>query len=378
MSVITEYNRHELVDTVRRWNPKTMRDGPNAADVMDLVNAVAADNLNILVDLEEYAPIVLSPTRCGANDIKNSMVLNGIEPSVSLTVDQSRRLTIIASSLRTWRGAFSSLRSLVTALTGGPVIVTTWLIDAPVVGVSSWDMILLTEDDENTSQVFLLEDQFTEEQLERYVDGLARTALDDTIYVPCFTLTAWRDGPGKWTANSYELVASSITGEFESLDIGPEVSSELVHNVRSTDTHDVGSNIWMTIWFKTENATDGSYWRFVVASDAANLVSAYGVRVSVGNHEVTVIRIDSGADTDLGSIRCNLRDSSLVWHRIDVILVRTATEVAVRTVINGNYSGIFVDSAALRPNGTYCEYWTDNADFPTGRLRTTVITATQR
>lgn len=378
MGAVSEYNRHGLADVARRWNPKTMRDGVNAANTLDLINALAADALNILIDLEQYAPILFNPTRCLGNDVKYSLTLNGVEPSTSLTAEQSRRIAIIASTLRLWRGAFVSMRSLVTAITGGPVVITTWMTDAPVVGVSSWDMLLLGEEDVNTSQVFLLGDDFSQGQLNHYVGDFARTALDATAFVACFTLTAWRDGPGKWTAPNHELTPSNVAGEFESLDIGPSVSAAYLHRVVSSDSHTQGANLWATVWFITEGATDGSSWRFVLASNGASSPSAYGVRVSVGNHNVALVRIDSGTDTVLGVMRCSLRDSSLAWHRIDVLLKRTPTTVSMRVLVNGCPSGIYSDSAPSRPNGRVCEYWTVDSDFPSGKLRTTAITAVER
>ena len=103
---------HGLMTLARAWNPRSMRSDPLGAALLDVVNAATADALNPLIDLEKYAPIILNPTRCLENDVERILILNGIPRAKSLSPDQARRLAVIAQALRSWRGAFRSLRAV--------------------------------------------------------------------------------------------------------------------------------------------------------------------------------------------------------------------------------------------------------------------------
>lgn len=375
---------HGLETLALRWNPRSMRATPEGAALLDAVNAAIADALNPLIDLEEYAPIILNATRCLDNDIDAILALNGITRAKSLSTGQARRMAVIAQALRSWRGAFRSLRSVVGALTGGPVIIRSWLTQRASLDESAWDLVVFTEPGyQDVSQVFLLgqnNSDYNAAQVESHVESLARTILDTTEYVECFTLTAWRDGFAGWAAlGRVELIPSGVTGEFESVDMGIDVSgSGTTHRVTAPLTHDADAGrLWATVWFKTSDATDLSTWRFIIASNGATNPTAYGVKVNVGNGTLLLVRIDAGVDTTLGSFAFTIPDGDQGdWHRLDLLMVRETAAVKLRAYVDHNPSG-WAQDLVLTPNGTKLEVLVEDASFPTGRLRLTAITAKQ-
>ena len=51
-----------------------------------------ADALNILIDAEQYLPIILNPSRCLDIDIERILALNGIDGSLwTISPDKARR-----------------------------------------------------------------------------------------------------------------------------------------------------------------------------------------------------------------------------------------------------------------------------------------------
>lgn len=377
---------HGLQTLARRWNPRSMRADPLGAAMLDAINAAAADALNPLIDLEKYAPIILNPTRCLENDIDRILVLNGITRAKTLSPDQARRLAVIAQSLRSWRGAFRSLRAIVGALTGGPVIVRAWLMERVVIDQSSWDIVVLPIDGyKDYTQIFLLGQgpsaSYDATQVEDHVQQLARTILDSTLYTPCFALTAWRDGFAGWNARGdVELIPSSVENEYESLDIGPDVgTTSTQHRVTApTYTDALTPRQWATAWFKTSGADDNSLWYFLLSSDGETLPTAYAVVMCVGNQTLSLVRIDAGVETVLGTKRVTVSDgNSGSWHRLDFQLNREAAQVVVRAYVDNDPTGWFYDVAASPPSGSLLELIVNNTDFPAGRLRIAAITATQ-
>lgn len=370
----------------RTWNPRSMRSDDLGAAMLDAVNAAAADALNPLIDLEQYAPIILNPTRCLENDIDRILALNGITRAKSLSSEQARRLAVIAQALRSWRGSFRSLRSVIGALTGGPVILRPWLGQRIIISESSWDFIVLPiEEYRDVTQAFLLgqgpDSAYDAARVEDHVNRLARTILDGTEYVPCYALTAWRDGFAGWGAlGGVELITSSVDNEYESVDMGPGVNPLMTsHRITSpTSTDSLTPRQWATVWFKTQGADDASTWYFMLSSDNTPIPTAYCVIISTGNHELSIARTDAGIDTIFGTKRINIPDGdSGDWHRLDFLIVRESGRVALRAYVDNDPSGWFYDMSMATPGGSSLEVLVTNANFPAGRLRIAAITATQ-
>ena len=377
---------HGLMTLARAWNPRSMRSDPLGAALLDVVNAATADALNPLIDLEKYAPIILNPTRCLENDVERILILNGIPRAKSLSPDQARRLAVIAQALRSWRGAFRSLRAVVGALTGGPVIIRPWIGQRVIVDESTWDFIVLSiYDFRDVTQVFLLgqgpDATYDATQVESHVQSLARTVLDETEYVPCYALTAWRDGFAGWGAvGDIKLVPSALNNEYESVDLGPGVgTTSTSHKVTSPTRCTAGTRRhWATVWFKTAGATALSSWRLALASDAVSPATYYGAVVDVGNGYIELVRVDAGVDTVLQTDRINVPDGDTGdWHRLDLIMVHGSGTMKLRALVDHNPTGWGTDAAGPFPQDLYLEVLVTNAEFPTGRLRIAALTATE-
>lgn len=379
-------NVHGLQDLARRWNSESMRNDPLGAALLDAVNAAIADVLNPLIDLEKYSPIILNPTRCLDNDVTGVLALNGITRARSLSSEQARRLAVIAQSLRSWRGSFRSLRAVIGALTGGPVVIRPWTGQRIIVGESTWDFVVLPiEDYRDVTQAFLLGEgpdaTYDAALLENHVQNLARTILDTTEYVPCYALTAWRDGFAGWGAiGDVELIPSSLQNEYESLDMGPAVgTTSASHRITSPTRCTLETpRHWATVWFKTADATALSSWRVALASDAATSATYYGAVVNVGNGYIQLVRVDAGVDTVLQTDRINIPDGDAGdWHRLDLVMVSETSSVKLRAFVDHNPTGWGVDSSSPFPQDLYLEILVTNAEFPTGRLRVAALTATE-
>lgn len=377
---------HGLQTLARRWNPRSMRASELGAAMLDAINAATADALNPLIDLEQYAPIILNPTRCLENDVERILALNGIVRARSLSPDQARRLAVIAQALRSWRGAFRSLRAVIGALTGGPVILRPWVGQRVIVDESTWDFIVLPIDGyRDVTQAFLLgqgpDATYDAAQVEDHAQSLARTILDTTEYVPCYALTAWRDGFAGWGAvGDIELISSTLQNEYESVDLGPGVgSTSTLHRITAPTrcTADTPRH-WATVWFKTTGATALSSWRVALASDKATPATYYGAVVNVGNGYIQLVRVDAGVDTVLQTDRINVPDGDTGdWHRLDLIMVLNGGAMKLRALVDHNPTGWGSDSPGPFPQDLYLEVLVDNAEFPTGRLRIAALTATE-
>lgn len=383
MSTI-DADRHGLETIARRWNPVSMRRGENAAEAMDAINACAADALSILIDLEQYIPLLWNALRCLPADIDAILALSGVERERSLSTDQARRMAVIATQMRSWRGAFRSLRAIVGAITGGPVIVLSWISLRTIVDVTTWAWVAMDVEDSDVTFVFLLGEGpssvYDEAQVERHVARYARTALDETVYIPCFALTAWRDGMAGWGQAIGSLVSTEERGEYESLDIGPAVNpSSSTHRLTSpTESDPSPTRTWVTVWFKTVGADDDSSWRLLAASDAADPETSYALEVHVGNHNVRILRIDAGVETELLDVSSVIHDDPSdvgSWHRADLVLLREAAGVSLRAYIDHDPTVWCLDASPSPPDGTRVEILVENASFASGRLRVAAITA---
>lgn len=362
-----------------------MLKGDGAAEFMAVVQACIADQVNPLIDLEQYLPIIWSAARCLDNDVDRILEMNGITKDRSMTPGQARRIALVARSLRAWRGTFRAMRSVVGALTGGPVIIVPWVLQRVVVDESTWTITIMSIDEfSDTTQVFLLgqgpESAYDELQVDSYVDDLARTALDSTEYISCFALTAWRDGVAGWRATGdVELVASSVLNEYESVDIGPDVGSTSTQHRLSSPTRSdsLCSRQLLTVWFKTIGAAAGSTWKIAIYSDRNAPITAYTLTIMVGNGTISICRTDSGVDTVIGTKAATIEDGDGDWYRVDLLATRKTGSVALRAYVDGDPSGWFYDTSMLTPGGQYVEVISDNSTFPTGRIRIAAITGAQ-
>jgi hypothetical protein len=361
---------------------------------MEAIADCLADVLNPLIDFEQYAPILLNPNRCGNDELPRVLDLNGISSRRgAISVSKLRRLAIIGPDMRAWRGSFRSHRTVASALTGGPVVMQTWVSMRMVLDESSMDMILLDDSYADYTMMFVLgqgpSSDYLEAELNERLDSLAKPVLDSIQLVPCFALTSWRNGIGDWQPNSITsgglvLVSSSVQDEYEAVDMGPDVdafnSIQAMRTPYQSPTNDDTSSVWMTAWFKTGNATALTYWEahvFATSDVAAGTGSSYVVRVPVGNGNVTFHRLDAGVyGAALGTEAFNISDGiDGDYHRLDFVVKRTAAVTRLRVYVDGNPSAIYDDPVvAGRPDGKFGFSLLDTSVFTTGTLRTAALT----
>ncbi len=385
MTIVDDTDLHGLETLARSWNPRSMRTDLMGAALLDALNAALGDILNPLIDMEAYAPIILNPTRCLDNDIDRILALNGITRARSLSADQARRLAVIAQPLRSWRGAFRSLRSVIGSLVGGPVIIRSWLLQRVVIDETTWSMVLLDPMVyQDTTQAFLLgsgpNSSYDSGQVESHVRDLARTILDDTQYVACYALTAWRDGFAGWGAlGDIALITTSVTGEYESADLGPDVGSTAVlHRLTSpTGSTDGATKHCVTVWFKTMGATALSTWRVEVMSNGNTPVTCFAADVSVGNGTISLVKIIAGIETVLLTETVNVPDGDGDWHRVDLQTVVGGGATKIRAYIDNDPTGWAKVNGPPLAGSLHAEIVVDNALFPTGRLRVAALTAVE-
>jgi hypothetical protein len=388
---LNDTDEYGLSTLARRWTPSGLSIDGNASDMMELLADVIADGLNVLLMLEKYGPIIWSPSRCDDADLERILNFNGIGVTRSLTVQQQRRLAILGSDLRSWRGAFRSLRAVVQALTGGPVVVRSWLVQRFVVDESSWPLTLLTPaDHKNETDVFLRglgeNSEYDATQVSSYVDSLAKTVLDTINYLPCYVVTAWRDGMGNWVSTSIPaLVNSSITNEFESINIGPDVVATATQFVQASTQSPVGTSwqhLRLTVFAATVDSTDLDFWEVYLFADSGayevTAKSAYVFRIQVGpNRLVQMYRMYNGTLTLLGSHMFNLQNGT-DWRRLDFEVRKTPTATKMLVVVDGNTSFTFSDATVTpRPSGQETFIGLRTSQFTTGKLRLAAVLGIQ-
>lgn len=383
---------HGLSTLARRWTPKSMVVDDSARALMECTADCIADVLNILIDAEQYLPIIYNPYRCRDEDVERILQMNGIDSSLHrISVEKARRLAVIAADMRAWRGAFRSHRSVAGALTGGPVIIIPYLLQRSVIDETSFDMIMLDEDDHSgISQVFVLGQgphgsEYEGGELREQLKALAMPILDDVEITPCYALTAWRDGFAGWiTDGSPELVASNVANEYEAVDLGPDVSSSSIQFIRSPTSRpetSVPETLHTTVWFKTGGATSGTFWELHAYADDStpSSGSSYCARLDVGNGAIRLMRRNGAVYTELGSHRVNVPDGlSGGYHRLDLLVKKTSTNTKLRAYVDMDPTGWYTDPTVDgRPDGLRVSIGLRTSQFSTGRLRIGAITASR-
>lgn len=395
-----ELDVHGLVTLARRWYPRGMLRSEEEKRLADSWCQGIAYMLNPLIDFVDYAPIILNPHRCSDAELVNILDLNGIRSRPgAMSFQKLRRLAILGVDLRTWRGSFRAHRILATALTGGPAILRTWIIERTIEDESTMSFLLLDEDQADETQLFILGQgpdatEYLEPELDEKMDQLAKPVLDTVIQVPCFALTAWRDGFGGWVPPSltseFQLVQSSVVGEYQGLDMGPDITTTAIQWIKcpteQPDPEGDFHSVWATIWFRTGDATTGDHWEVWVFAQGSATPGvngdAYVVRVNVGNGSLTLYRMLTGVATLFGTWAVDIQDGlEDGGHRLDVVCARSPTTAArVRVYVDGNPSPWFDDPGIVgsRPDGRHMFIGLRTATFSTGRLRLTAVTAQAR
>ena len=387
-------DRHSLSTLARSWTPKGMRLGKDADDLLDALADALADSLNPLMDWVRYIPILLSPTLSRDEDIDRILALHGIDGSdPGLTNAQARRLAILGPTLKQWRGAFRAHRTVAGAITGGPVVVRSYLIQRYILGVSSFDEapLLTEEDDADTTQMFVLGQgpqavDYDEGQTSGFLDSLAKPVLDEIELVDCYALTAWRDGLAGWIASGEPvLIPSEVRFEYEGVDIGPAVDSTVAQFLASPTTKPatvVPETNWSTVWFKTNAATESAsaFWEHHVYLDTSTFPTfdSYVVRVRTGNFGLTFHRVTASVyGPALGSHVVQISDGiDGSYHRLDLLVYKTSTNTRLRAYIDGDPTPWFDDTVvAGRPDGDRAVVSLRTSEFTAGRLRVAAITA---
>jgi hypothetical protein len=405
LSTPTDTDRHDLVTLAKRWTPRGMVREESGRRLMAAIAEQLGDLLNPLIDFERYAPILLNPHRCADDDIERILALQGIDARRgSLSYEKLRRLAILGADLRAWRGAFRSHRTVATALTSGPVIIRTWILQRAILDESSIDLVLLDDDDKDETQLFVIgqgegADEYNESELSDRLDELAKPVLDTIDIIPCFAVTAWRNGINGWTypsvASRLSLVQSAVEGEYAGLDIGPAITAPpTTPFVRSVWQMDAAAGedhaVWATIWFQTDGATDDTFWEAWVFGGtlgpygtAVAGCDGYVARVHVGNHEVELYRRTiAGVYTLFGTHPFNISDGLTGGsHRLDIVCRRTSAIAArMRVYVDHDPSPWFDDPDPVisRPDGRHVWAGCKTGDFTSGTLRIIAVTAQKR
>lgn len=395
-----DVDRYGLVALFARWTPKGMKSSDAARRLLTAFANQNAHGANILVAAERYLPIILNPRRCLDDDLFRSLELNGVRVRPgSLSFSQVRRLAMMAPDLRAWRGAFLSHRALAASLTGRPVILRSWVQQRAVMDESGMDVVLLDEDDADYTQVFVVtqgpdaDQEYSEAELLDRLEELAMPALDGVQLIDCFALTAWRNGVGGWVPQAGvhwpEAVPGRVEFEFESADMGPDVSADALQYVRSpTEAPEPSGSRhswWVTVWFHTSGVPTGETWDLWLLSDedGPDGGSGYVVRVPVGPlQDMEFIRVESGVELGFGTHAVTFNDGdSGELHRLDVVIELSDTLAArVRAHVDHDATPWFDDNSPVagRPDGRRVAVSVDSAAMTAGRLRVAALTANFR
>lgn len=387
---------YELFSLAKRWTPSGLKGDTDGDAFLEAFAATIADAMNPLMAFADYAPIILNPHRCDDRDIDRILQLQGISivPG-SMSFDKMRRLAVLGTSMREWRGSFRAHRTISSALTGGPVIILPWTVLRAALDVTTLELVLLNQETEShISQIFVVgqgsgSSDYNQPELETFIDRLAKPVLDQIDVIPCFAITEWRNGINGWAPSAIDgldlLIDSSVDNEFEALDIGPDVlTTPTTQFVRSPTTMDEPTNtdhaVHATVFMKTDSATTGDTWEiWLFGTDGGPYSSGdgYVVRVAVGYSTSSVYRVVGGTYTLINSWVTEIPDGlDPAYTRVDVIVRRTASIAAMfRVSIDGESSPWITDPGTVgsRPDGR--RIWTGltTSRFTTGRLRIAAI-----
>jgi hypothetical protein len=369
-------DQHGLASLARRWSETTLRRGSSAAKALDTLADSVGISLNVLIDLAKYTPIILDPTRCLDNDVQRILEYVGIDYT-GLTVDQRRRIAIIGNEIKHWRGAHRSIRAIVSAITGENSMVLPWLLDRFVLDESTLTFYLLSaiDDDINLNTIYYIADDTSlEKTLTDQLTMLAMQVKEQPEYIRCFDMTAWKDGTAGWPrTGNWALVPSDVFGEFQALDFGnglPDavaganiITSPRQHPSPSSAT----ATFHSTAWFVTSNHTEKMHLTaFSTVTTATAGQSAYSVRLQMGNNSIEFLRIIAGTTTVLATFSAPCWPGyDEDWHRLDLIVIKEASQTKLRAFVDHNPTVWVVDSTVSpRPEGGYGNAMTFNATAP--------------
>ena len=352
---LTLEDRNGVVFLARSWTPKVLRQSEDGAALLETWAYALAYCLNGLLDLNNYLPVALSPLRCDVAELSGALARLGLDDSRDLSVEQRRRLAVVGQALREWRGSFRSCRLLVSALTGGPVVILTWTNLHFVADGSCLSFTGVFDEDQDTTVVFALGQgpsaTYNENLIQGYLEGATISATDLIDLVPCYALTRWRDGFNGWvTHGNPELVVSSITGEYEALKLTPNMDPDpqgirLLSPTTCSNVAD-GKAWWVTTHFKTESAI--GFWRLHLRSDSFADTS-YAVEVPVGYGNLRYLRILNGGVIELVSFPTYVEDGlNGEYHRIDFTASMSANSIedrlTLRACLDGQLFNQYVDN----------------------------------
>ena len=274
------------------------------------------------------------------------------------------------------------------ALTGGQTVIRSYLTQRAIVDETDFDLILLDEDDQDVTQIFVLGQgpdgqEYIEGETSTKLDELAKPVLDGIQLIPCYALTAWRDGLAGWAASSDPLlVTSQISGEYESIDMGvdadPFIGQQAIRApTRRPDTVDPQETIWHTVWFKNTNTSITDYWELCVYS-GPSADACYAVRVYT--HQVEFVRYNGGTPTVFGTFSIpHVTGLDGDYQRLDFQVRKTAgSNTRARAYVNMDPTPWYAEPAGTRPSGTRLLLRLDTSTtFTSGRLRVGPITASR-
>jgi hypothetical protein len=350
--------------------------------------------LNIMIDLEQYLPILLNPSRCLDEDLPRVLALHGIDVKKEpLSVAKQRRLAILAQLLSVWRGSFASHRATSNALAGGVSIIRPYLVNRVVVDESSMSFVLIPDVLSNNTDIFLLGQgpsatEFEEGETLRMLQAVA-IPLDQVTLIPCWALTAWKDGYGSWLYTDFDpsMVATTVNGEYEAMDLGPDIDAvnaeQYIRTPTVKDTIAGFETQWITVWFKIDGTALNEYWEVYAyaSSDGPDGGSseAYVARINNRSGNLTLHRKYAGT---VGSAIATIpfvigEDLAGDYHRFDFFIIQAEQEALLRVAVDGNPSFWYADSVIFignRPRGSYGFAGLDTAVFTQGTLRLGALT----
>lgn len=367
--------------------------------MMEAIADQIAYCLNDQIDLSSYLPIISNALRCLDDDLERVLALNGIDASLqTIAKPKMRRLAAVAAVLRSWRGSFLAHKAIVTALSGGTSIVRSYIAQRVVVDVSDIDFILTFSDQYGTTDYFVLGqgpsgEVYDEAETAGLLQSLAMPALDGAVVVPCWALSAWRDGYDGWDYNSIDpvLVETVLPTRYAGLVIGPDAfvspPDEQYLRTRTVKDETTGPETErITVWFQTEDTTVGDYWEiYAYATEDgpdSGAGDAYVFRINVKYGTTTIHKKVGGTVASaMASFVFNIPDDDGfdgAIHRVDITVIQATDKVRLRIGVNGDFSYWYDDPGPYsgRPLGIYAFIGLNaSTTFTTGKIRVIAMTA---
>ena len=273
----------------------------------------------------------------------------------------------MGADLKAWRGAFRSHRAVAGALTGGPSVIRPYLLLRAILDETDFDLILLDDADKNITQFFVLGQgpdgtEYNEGELTQRLLELAVPVLDDFTLIPCYALTAWRDGFAGWNPTGRSGIGDVYcTGRVRSHRdgscAGPLERRSIHHRADAATSHVVGRTIWSTEWFlHTPDPGEFHEIHVYATDDSESTGDAYVLQVFVDG--VRFVRRVGGVDTIIATDFTLPIPSDLdgAYHRVDFVVHKTAAKTRVRAYVDMDPTAWYDDLVvAGRPDGLRSE-----------------------